>query len=474
MANPGAGSLTGLRDVEGWALVRALGETARATIASDVRGWLRWQDTLSGWKPQKSRVSAVPFVAIYDGSKLRGCIGSGEGGTKENLTRAFLSAVADTRFGGIRREARARLACEISFLRSLRAVDAEKLAGTFEAGTHGIGLRRDGGTPIFLLPSVARDGGLDAKGMLDALHRKAGKSVGVHFVFEVETVVVRRERALQDKGSPQGMAAAWLASLVNGDGSLTFAIDARTGATSAVGKMHHARSAAVIQALAASGGHRALVTKARARLVADIRQALAGQDVVGWPAHPAEVAGTLAHALRAGAELRAEALAFASGHEAAIAGVPWHAAQVVAALGRSAPPALWAACTRDLSRQPWAPWTVLAFIARGESGNATQAAADLVEAIRAEPPYIGAVMVTKHPEVAITALTVEALSHHPRVPGAREAIRRARAFLLSNQLTRGRIPAPYDTTLSAGAFVAAPTSSLLRGDVTAHALLALG
>jgi hypothetical protein len=258
-------------------------------------------------------------------------------------------------------------------------------------------------------------------------------------------------------------------------GAVTFARDARTGAAIDVGKMHHARGAAVLQALAMHGGHKAAVARGRARMAVEIRHALAGKEVDGWPTEAAEVAGTLAHAVRAGVPVRDEGIAYVNEHAAAIAQVAWHAGQVVAAFGRAAPPALWDACLRDLEHQPWAPWTVLGFSARGEpAARAEKAVSGLVATVRAKPPHDGAIVMTKTAEVAITALTVEALLAYPAAPGAREAIRLARAFLAKQQLLRSTTPASFVTTESEGAFVATPTSTLLRGDVTAHALLAMG
>ena len=114
---------------------------------------------------------------------------------------------------------------------------------------------------------------------------------------------------------------------------------------------------------------------------------------------------------------------------------------------------------------------MLALHARRES--ATRAVLGLVAAVREGPPYDGAVVMSKLPEVALTAITAEGLALYPNVPGARSALRRARAFVLRQQLTEGTTPGPYVTKGTLGAFLAAPTASILRGDVTAHALLAL-
>ncbi len=76
------------------------------------------------------------------------------------------------------------------------------------------------------------------------------------------------------------------------------------------------------------------------------------------------------------------------------------------------------------------------------------------------------------PEIALTALTIEALTP-VRSRQAHAACERGRAFLRCWPLTAQSIPAALDPALCTGAFVATPITPLLRGDVTAHALLAL-
>jgi AMMECR1 domain-containing protein len=458
------------------ALTRPLLPRERDAVRRDVRGWLHFQETLRGFRPQRSRVDATAFVALYANGTLRGCVGSTEGGADQALARAFLSAAHDARFGGVREADRRDLAAEVTFMRAPRLVGEASVSEELELGTHGLGLLRPGSFPVFLLPDVARDSRLDAAGMLEALRRKAGPDAqaGALFMFEAESVVVRRDDEAVTPGSPVDAAALWLASLVRRHGAVSFAVDARTGAVTDVGRMHHGRAASVLHALAAHGGHRALVARGRARLADEVRAALAGRVVDGWPETAPEVAGTLALAVRAGVPLRAELEAFVRERAEEVMRVPWHAAQVVAALGPAAPLALWDACLADLAKQPWAPWTVLAGHARGAPlDRVASAVAGLVDAIRVSPPYAGAVFVTRVAEVAITALTVEGLLAYPDAPGAKDAIRRARAFLAGQQLLGAAIPAGLSPTASEGAFVAAPASTLLRGDVTAHALMAL-
>jgi AMMECR1 domain-containing protein len=455
------------------ALGRALTRREREEITADVRAWLRWQETLRGWRAPVSRVGALPFVALYSRGSLRGCTGNDEGGPAENLARSFLSSLGDLRLGSVRRSDRDALVAEVSYIRTARLVSRSAFPSVFEAGTHGVGLLVDGGRPVFLLPSVARDGGFDAAGMLAALDRKAASASGALFLFDTETVVVRRTRRSVKERSPLDAAARWLASLVAPDGRVTFAVDARTGARALVGEMHHGRSAAVLHALREYGGRPAVVARVERRLLADLRAALRGDAIDGWPAEPARVAGTLGLAMRAGVDVSAELVAYAEAHVTTVAAAPWHAAQVVAALGSRAPAALWKACVQDLERQPWAPWTVFAALARGEREVATRVRDALAGKI-APPgaPNAGAVIVTGRPEVALTALTVEALRATARTAASTQAIAAGRRFLLRCQVT-GEPPAPFALGVGEGAFRATPTSSLLRGDVTGHAVLAL-
>ena len=151
---------------------------------------------------------------------------------------------------------------------------------------------------------------------------------------------------------------------------------------------------------------------------------------------------------------------------------PWHCAQVVAALGRDAPEPLWRACVADLDVHPWAPWTLLAAKARGDLAVRDRAARALADGLRPAAPHRGAGDLTAIPEVALTALAVEALAGHP-APASRAAVTRARAFIARTQLVGDRVYGALDPALAWGAFPASPVVDWLRCDVTAHAVLAL-
>jgi hypothetical protein len=236
--------------------------------------------------------------------------------------------------------------------------------------------------------------------------------------------------------------------------------------------MAHGRAAVLVQALAAHGGHEAVVARARSWLGAEIRAALRGRRVEGWPDDPASAAGTLALATLAGIDLDAELAAYAREHEAAVGRTPWHAAQVIAAIGNGAPRPLWAACVSDLEQRPWAPWTAIAAARLGDRATLQRVGRALADAIRTRAPHRGGASITPVPETALTAVAVEALAL-VRAPWARAAAARGREFLLSLQLTSERLYAALDPEVARGAFPASPVADVLRADVTGHALLAL-
>jgi AMMECR1 domain-containing protein len=455
-----------------------LSKRQRQSVAAGLRGLLSWQRDLCAWVAPASVPDATAFVALYAHGRLRGCFGSDEGRPGERLARAFLRALMDIRFGGIGSGERSSLVAEVSYVTSVRARSFDRLMTDLETGTHGVGLLSERGAPVVLLPSVARDGGLTTAQLLDVLARKAGLADAQQlrrletFLFETDAVVCRMGGPRARVRDTRDQAAKWLSEIVSAEGEVLFAVDGRTGMSQKFGPMHHGRAAAALQALARHGGYPREVARGLRRLERDIREGLAGRAPPGWPTDPFRVGGTLALALLAGANVEAE-LAQLARENADLGRVPWHAAQVVAALGPKAPAPLWQACVASLEREPWAPWTVLAARARGDRVVLERAEPALVSSVREASPHVGGVAehATTHvPEIAITALTAEALAGSPD-HAARAAVRRARAFLQRWQITE-RGPACAATT-AFGAFPASPVSMLLRGDMTGHALGAL-
>jgi AMMECR1 domain-containing protein len=462
------------------ALARPPDARQRRALRAELERLLAWQRALRRWPTPRAGLAATPFVSLYARGRMFGCFGSLEGPPAERLARAFLRALEDMRFGGLHAEARGDLAAQASYpLRVVAVPRAEAFASPrdFELGTHGVALALADGRSSIVLPFVARESRLDARGLIDLALRKAGaepdEKTARSWLFETCDVATGRDRDDPGEEDRLAAAAAWLAGLVGDDGAVAFAIDPRSGARFGVGDvMHHGRAAVVIAALARRGEHAALVRRARARLERDVRAALAGKSIAGWPAEPAIVAGTLALARLAGARVDAELEAFARAHRAALIKVAWHAAQVVCALGVRADAGLIKACARDLERSPWAPWTVLAARACGDAELLARAEPTLVASIRADAPHRGGAGVTPVPEIALTAIVVEALAPS-RAPAARRAVARGQAFLRSWQLVGERLGAAYDLAAARGAFPISPAFDALRCDVTAHALLAL-
>jgi len=455
-------------------LRRSLDEDARRQLAREVRELLRFQRTLRRWRTARRAPDATPFVSLYANGRLCGCYGDGEGGPGERLTRAFLRAAHDGRFAPITPAEREVLAAQISYPLRPRLLNPETAAEQIEVGTHGVALVHARGSGAIVLPQVARDERLGPRELVAALLRKAGVGEAALedrglYAFESDDVVVRLgDRPAGSRGVEA--SAAWLASLVDADGAIAFAVDPRARRRLPSGEMHHGRAASVLQALAAHGKRPALVFRARRRLEADLRAALSGAPVPGWPADADLVAGTLSLAVLAGVPVVDDLLALvARGHAPRS---PWHAAQVVAALGPRAPDALWATCVADLDRHPFAPWTLLAAEARGDRLVRTRVARAVASALRTHAPHRGGASTTPVPETALTGLAVEALARRTE-PWARAAVARGRQFLASMQLLGSRIPASLDPTLAHGAFSASPSSDFLRGDVTAHALLGI-
>ena len=461
----------------GWKTLRRASTAAeREALASAVRGMLRFQRTLTKWGAPRVAPDATPFVSLYADGRLRGCYGSSEGPPGERLARAFLRAMDDGRFGGVRPDERDRIVAQVSYVRRARLVNPATAADELELGVHGVAVVPEGRPPVLLLPHVARDERVGAGELLRRLSRKAGlgdDGLGDQglYLLETEDIVVR----IEPRSPPQkGLDAArgWLASLVERDGRVTFAVDPRARTKTAVGVMHHARASVVAHALGegSASAHRSVADRARRRLLSDARAALAGTAVEGWPEDAAQAAGTLALLIRAGVPVRRELLGVLATND--ITRSPWHCAQVVAALGTEAPQALWSACVSDLDAHPWAPWTLLGADARGDLVTRERAARALVIGLRADAPHRGAGTITAIPEVALTALAVEALSTHG-ASWSRAATKRARSFIARMQLVGDRVYGALDPTMAWGAFPASPVMDWLRGDVTGHAVLAL-
>jgi hypothetical protein len=292
----------------------------------------------------------------------------------------------------------------------------------------------------------------------------------MYFTFDTEVVSSERTSQRSDADAC-ALGVEWLRRQVEPDGAILFGVSAQGGEHLPRGAMFHARAATVIEALATRERGSAVVRRSRAWLGREVMRALQCRRPPGWPEDVAQVAGTLALAIGAGVDLRARLTELARSAPE-LAASPWHAAQVVAALGPAAPKVLWSACVRDLDRNDVAPWTLLAARHLGDDGVQAECERRLVRAIRSAPPHQGAVYGAHVPEIALTAMCVTAL-RDSREPTARAAVRCARAFLTRWQYRSDNAPACVDPRSAIGAFPLSPVHHVLRSDVTAHAVLAL-
>ena len=446
----------------------------RASLQQTLRALLLWQRDLRNWPALPSAPEATPIVSMYARGGLCGCAGMSKGAPGERVARAFVQALGDDRSSGLSREGRAGLRCRLSYARAVRSVSLASVPELLEVGTHGVALALPD-RPVTLLPDVARDNSLDAEGMLETLERKgetkraAWPKDGL-YLFETDTVLARMTETPELEPNPIAAAANWLAARVDAKGQVTFGMSPRTGEQHRKSDMFHGRTAILVRALLAQRVGRDAATRARRWLGVELVRALAGHPVEQFPSQPALVAGTLALAVMSGIELHDALLAYAVRPE--VLAVPWHAAQVVAALGTRAPEALWLACKRHLEVEPWAPWTALAAKARADSQTFARVTAALIDSVPERGPHVGGVGPNSVPELARTAVTVEALLAADSA-AARAARARARGFLLEQQINGGSCIAASDPELVHGAFPQTPVHDYLQIDVTGHALLAL-
>ena len=459
-----------------FAVLRApLSAAERRAIDLRLRGLLSWQKSLARWPAPRGRgiVDATPFVSVYVDGRLCGCYGAVEGAPAERLARAALLALHDGRFPGPV-GARERVVLEAAYPLEPRRVTLSRLDSVLEPGVHGLGFARAGSPPVLLLPSVARDGGFDSARLAAIVASKAGLPPealpsGKLFVCHVETVVTRSAPgpAPARGATCEALARSWLERVIRPDGEIEFGIDPHTGAHTTRGEFHHGRAALVLRALRAGSSNR--VRRARAWLERELRRALRGHEVAGFPEHPAQVAGTFALAALAGIDVAAPLGVLAKDRR--VAENVWHAAQVVLALGNEAPRQLWRACVAELERHPWAPWTALAARRLGDARVLARTERALTASIRAREPFRGGAAVRSIPEVALTALVVEALDGG-RGPDVARAIRDAQAFLRRVQCL-APVPGAYDPASALGGFPLSPVLPYQRSDVTAHVLGAL-
>jgi AMMECR1 domain-containing protein len=457
------------------ALARPLASAERRSLERSLRELLAWQERLGRFPRIARAPDAVPIVSLYAGGRLLGCSFSFEGTPGERLVRAFLAALADSRYGGISPGDRVRLNAQVAYPLEVRRVSFDAAPRLLAPGAHGVAIANGGGPPALLVPEVAREHELDGGGLLRLLEHKAG--VPSHawrrdglFLFTTDRVVARRTRARLParRIDREEAAARFLAGLVDARGAVAFGREPRTGENVASGPMRHGRAAAVIQALATHPAGRGAAERARAWLERELRSGLGRKPPSDWPEERALVAGTLALAKLAGIDVGAPLRELARHDDVLCA--PWHAAQVACALGAETPEKLWRHAVRSLEREPRAPWLAMAAVARGDSAVFERIANALAASVREHGPHRGGVG-TGVPELALTAVTLEALRTADRAP-TRRARELLGSFLDEHQILGDVLPEASAPERTHGAFPLTPVHGFLRADVTAHAVLA--
>ncbi|HEY3236358.1 MAG TPA: AMMECR1 domain-containing protein [Polyangiaceae bacterium] len=451
-----------------------LSDDERQAVKEQLRGLLEWHRDLRRWPPLRPPPQATPIVSLYARGSLLGCSGLDAGPRDERLTRAFLQTLGDRRFGGIGPDLREELVLQVSYLHSVEPCSRARIAEQVEVGTHGLALVPEGATPSLLLPDVACDHHWGPAEFLKALEHKSGMKESAWpdrglFTFETERVSARLGSESRFASGTMEAAASWLGARVDDAGNVDFGFDPRTGSADGEPVFYDGRVAILIRALFTQPAQRGAAVRARRRLEQRLNLALSGTPPAGWPKSLPEIAGTLALASLAGMDVEPRLAVLCQSSE--LEASPWHAAQVIAALGPRAPPALFRVCINHLEREPWSPWTAFAAKALGEHQVLERVIGRLVELVRSQRPYLGGVG-HEVPEIAPTAATVEALGLLSSSEAER-ATRHALGFIRRHQLRGDDCPAAVDPKMVHGAFPISPVQDFLRVDVTAHAVLAL-
>ena len=341
------------------ALPAPLTAEERADVKTALRTLLAWQVELTRWALPARVPDATPIVSLYLDGRLVGCSGTTEGEPPVRLARAFVQALGDMRFGGVPDAARGRVAAQVSYAHSPRRLAPANAAAELEVGTHGLALVAKNAQGS-LLPDVAREHGLFPEEFLDALADKARLSRNEWpddglFAFETSRVVARAVELPPRAADPKAAAALWLGARV-GESGVDFGFDPATGQGIGEPPMFHGRVANLIRALFTQSAARGAAVRAKRWLEGELARGLAGDSRVKLPDSLPLLAGTLALAVLADIDCTDKLEELARAPELAVS--PWHAAQVVTALGPRAPASLYRAVVERLDDEPYAPWSL--------------------------------------------------------------------------------------------------------------------
>ena len=424
---------------------------------------------------------ATPIVAVYDARRAARLRAVARGGPAASGSRARFSAATRS---VARRDARG----QVFYPRDVRWLrDPDATSRSAPKASHSSGAASP---PVLLMPQVARDHGVDARGLLALLAAKAGLG--------------RPMRSRTARGSPRGRsirvvaradeieAVSARAAAAAGARATTRRRGSRAWSTRAARSRSRSMRAPRAPAEPASCGTRAARSRSRrsrhtaatrapsrARAAGSAASSSArsrGQRVEAGPRIAPRSIGTVALACLAGVP-RARRLASCVARPLARARPVARVAVACrrrsrAALGRDTPRELWAWCVDGISRaHPFAPYTALAARAmrrrarlppRNRRGRQRSSAAP--------PPHRGGASATALPETALTAVAAQRSPAHARTAARTPTRSRSCARASSS---RARIPAALDPALALGGFAATPVDDMLRADITGHALLAL-
>jgi len=245
-------------------------------------------------------------------------------------------------------------------------------------------------------------------------------------------------------------------------------LDANSGAEEVLGEFYHGRAALVLLALDRVAPQHPSTQRLRCFLAEQLALVANARPPAAWPAEPAAIAGTLALLKLAGIEHSLLSLPASADDFSDDPAGAWHLAQVVAAFGAEAGQDAWARCQSALRSTPWPCWTALAARKLDDATTLARAARTLQTALG--PLGLRGECHGPSLPLALVAAAVEALAPETAAETL-DRISAGRRYLMRWQIDE-KTP-DVDPRCAVGAFPLLPNHTMLRADVTAHALLAL-